>query len=463
MAEDNTARQRYISRATPSLDLGSRGGENDPLTELARLIGQTNPFGEQQQRTPRPSGRDHEWPGSPSMAPAQSYAQPLPLAARYDDGYQDDGAYDTQPQSYSPPPPASAYTEHQDAQYDPHTQYGQGEPAAPYYGDNGQLSADDPYAQQQYDYQEPPKRRSGLITVVAVAALALVGTGGAYAYRTFFSVSAPGVPPIIKADAGPNKVVPTTQQSADAGANKQIYDRVGAGGQAEKIISREEQPVDVKPANTRPAYVPANGGSGGAASAVTGQATSWPNPPGATVVAPAPGNQSEPRKVRTVTIRPDQPGSTPQPPAQAPARNAATDLAPPSAPAARSQLAAPARSSNAPLSLTPQGGERTASADPRAVTARAAPVQTTGSNGSGYVVQLSAQKTEEEASAAFRSAQSRHPNLLGSRQLILRRKEIAGKGTFYGAQVGPFASRDEAAQLCESLKSAGGACMVQKN
>ena len=85
------------------------------------------------------------------------------------------------------------------------------------------------------------------------------------------------------------------------------------------------------------------------------------------------------------------------------------------------------------------------------------------SGGGSYVVQLSAQKTEEEASAAFRSAQARYPSLLGSRQLILRKKEIAGKGTFYGAQVGPFASRDGANQLCEELKSAGGTCMVQKN
>jgi len=53
--------------------------------------------------------------------------------------------------------------------------------------------------------------------------------------------------------------------------------------------------------------------------------------------------------------------------------------------------------------------------------------------------------------------------LLGDRQLIVRRKEIAGKGTFYGAQVGPFASREDANQLCEGLKSAGGTCIVQRN
>ncbi|MGZ8330548.1 MAG: SPOR domain-containing protein [Rhodoplanes sp.] len=28
---------------------------------------------------------------------------------------------------------------------------------------------------------------------------------------------------------------------------------------------------------------------------------------------------------------------------------------------------------------------------------------------------------------------------------------------------GPFASREEAVQLCESLKSAGGSCFVERN
>jgi hypothetical protein len=300
-----------------------------------------------------------------------------------------------------------------------------------------------------------------LITVAAVAGLALLGTGGAFAYRTFFNGGAPTVPPLIKAESGPNKVVPVSQTN-DAGANKQIYDRVGSGGQAEKIVSREEQPMDVKPANTRPAYVPANNGGANTVPPVNGQApTAWPNPPGATVMPPAPGNQTEPRKVRTVTIRPDGQGAASPPPATVPSRGGATDLAPPSPPPAARAQQVPARASgNAPLSLTPQGAERTASADPRAAVRAPA---TTASSGGGYVVQLSAQKTEEDASAAFRSVQSRHPGLLGSRQLLLRRKDIPGKGTFYGAQVGPFASREDAIQLCESLKSAGSTCLVQKN
>jgi cell division septation protein DedD len=81
----------------------------------------------------------------------------------------------------------------------------------------------------------------------------------------------------------------------------------------------------------------------------------------------------------------------------------------------------------------------------------------------GYVVQLSAQRSQEEAVASFQSFQGRYPSLLGGQQMIIRRKEIEGKGTFFGAQAGPFASQAEAAQLCSQLKAAGAPCMVQKN
>jgi hypothetical protein len=463
MADDNALRRGYpFSRSNP--EPAPRQSETDPLSELARLIGQTKPFGEQ----PRASGRDREWPGAATATTA------MPLGADYRDDlprYEPDQGYDA-PQGHDHPDQHHGYTDQ--PPYDAQTDYGQPDMQAPYYGDNGELAPEDPYAQQQYADEEPPRRRrSGLITVAAVVALAMLGTAGAYGYRTFFSGGAPGVPPLIKADAGPNKVA-ASQQSGDGGNSKQIYDRVGGGGQ-EKIVSREEQPVDVKPANARPAYVPGSSPGAPSVAAAAQMAPAWPNPPGATVQQSAPqqgASPTEPRKVRTVTIRPDQPAGAPpastMPPAAAPraAAPAAESAAPAPAaapPAPRQQVQpVPRAASNGPLSLTPQGAaaQRSASAEPRVTATAPSPV---ASGGGSYVVQLSAQKTEEEASAAFRAAQARYPQLLGNRQLIVRRKEIAGKGTFYGAQVGPFASRDGATQLCEDLKSAGGSCLVQKN
>ena len=46
---------------------------------------------------------------------------------------------------------------------------------------------------------------------------------------------------------------------------------------------------------------------------------------------------------------------------------------------------------------------------------------------------------------------------------MVRRADLGSKGIFYRAMVGPFASREEAVQLCSSLKSAGGDCVVQAN
>src|SRR5262249_38969537 len=111
---------------------------------------------------------------------------------------------------------------------------------------------DDPYAyqddQDQDGYEDEPeepeqKRRGGLLMVVAVLALAVIGTGAAFAYRTYMGSSRSGEPPIIKADNTPTKVMPTPQDSGG-----KLPDRLATGDQTEKIVPREEAPVDV---NTR--------------------------------------------------------------------------------------------------------------------------------------------------------------------------------------------------------------------
>ena len=87
----------------------------------------------------------------------------------------------------------------------------------------------------------PAKRRGGIATVAAVLALAVVGTGAAFAYRTY--VGTPrngGEPPIIKADTSPTKIVPA---SAEAAAK--VPDRLASSDGTEKIVPREEAPVDV--------------------------------------------------------------------------------------------------------------------------------------------------------------------------------------------------------------------------
>jgi cell division septation protein DedD len=166
------------------------------------------------------------------------------------------------------------------------------------------------------------------------------------------------------------------------------------------------------------------------------------------------GAANKPKKVKTVTIRPE--GGEPADAAPAPAAAASRAAVPGTpAPARTARPAAPTSSGSEPQATAPRA------APARSQTALAVPPPRP--SGGNYVVQLSAQKTQEDAQASFRAMQAKYPSVLSGRQPIIRRKEQPGKGVYFGAQVGPFASREEATQLCEELKAAGGSCFVQRN
>ncbi len=331
-------------------------------------------------------------------------------------------------------------------------------------------------------YDDAPQggRRRGLITVAAVFMLAVVGTAGAFGYRTWFGgPSVKPAPAVIRASAEPAKVAPPAP-AVDPNANKISYDRFGDRGQNEKVVLREEKPVDIRDATRT--------GSAMSTVPLPSQQASAATPHGGT----PPSVLTDPKRVRTVTIRPDAPDNsiarppmvTQQAPA-APVRQAAVapssaplDLANPASPPQQARAAvrqtpppavrpAPApASANAPLSLAPENaplpppGTARAAAPTRVASAPAAP--TASGNGS-YLVQVSSQRSEADAQAAFRSVKSKYSSVLGDRQPVIRRADLAGKGTYYRAMVGPFTTRDQAIQLCSSLKAAGGDCVVQAN
>ncbi len=354
---------------------------------------------------------------------------------------------------------------------------------------------DQGYEPEDYE-DEAPKRRSGLVMVAALFGLVVLGTAGAFAYRTMFGNSMlPSLPPIIKADTGPNKIVPTAAPGAtQAGAG-------AGGGSGEKLVSREEKPVDVPaPVNTAPRVVstipvfpaPDTQGAGMASMApgMTAPVTPTPvapptgpaGPPlptAAAAVPAAPVTTPEPKKIHTVAIRPDQMGGTDAPaaaPASPPPRVvAAPSSAPrPASPPAMGQPAPQRASANAPLSIVPTQGEalvapvrttRSAVAQPTAISPAApAPAAAPApSAGVGYTVQVTSQRSEAEAQSAFRALSAKFPGQLGNQQPIIRRADLGDKGVFYRALVGPYASMEQAAGVCSSLKAAGGTCIVQRN
>jgi hypothetical protein len=79
----------------------------------------------------------------------------------------------------------------------------------------------------------------------------------------------------------------------------------------------------------------------------------------------------------------------------------------------------------------------------------------------GAFVQVSSQRSEPEARAAYQSLQEKFQSILGERNAIIRRFDFGERGIIYRVLVGPFISA-EASELCSRLKAAGGQCLLQR-
>jgi SPOR domain len=447
-------------------------GEADPLAELARLIGQTDPFamGRANQRVqPRSVEREeyqepeveHDEPAAelpPWMqranqqpeVPPEDYPSPVHPLRRYATPLA------TPATDYDQPPldDDAGEQELDPARYD-EALYGQLGPSDEEPAQH-LVYRDDPYTYQDSEEpEEPVRRRGGLFTAVMVLALAVVGTGAAFAYRTYVVVPRSGEPPIIKADNTPTKVVPA---SADASAK--VVDRLAAGDGTEKIVPREEAPVDINAkAAPRVVLAPMNPNQAPPVNTVPAAAAAPAIAPNGTLP------NSEPRRIKTLTVRGDQtdaaatPVTAPPPAATKPAA-AARAAAPKNPPSSANA------SANAPLSLSPQAAQPAPAPEPRTPVAANNPVEAAPASpaaGGGYVVQVSSQRNEADAQASYKALQGKFPAVLGSHSPLIKRADLGDKGIYYRAMVGPFGTPEEASQLCGSLKTAGGQCVVQRN
>jgi len=409
---------------------------NDPLAELARLIGQSDPFTDLTKRKPFDAVRKDdrpapEWLARPvppehddheaQPAPRQAYAQPAYRApvqhdphAVESDAHAETGDYAEDVGGYDHHPP--------DDRYRVALPTGQYEPDA-YYAEDGHMP---PHAGASVTH----RRRGAFVTVAAVVGLAVIGTAGAFGYRVFTSGgSAPANPPVIKADPTPPKTVPAPAPATTASVDKPIQDRVGAPAAPERVVPREEQPVSLP---TGPAPAPRVTAPQPSAQAVA-----------PLVSPPPPTSANEPKKVKTVTIRQDNSG----------ADSAAMAAAPAAAPPAQTRT--PAAKQPGPMAIAPS--------DPSSRTKTASRTPPAQAAGGAYSVQLSAQKTEDDARASYQVLQQKYPSVLSGREPIIRRAELGQSGTWYRVHVGSFATYDQATALCNNLKDAGGQCIVQKN
>jgi hypothetical protein len=344
------------------------------------------------------------------------------------------------------PADGAGHDDHADSQgyaqahADADSQAPQADPAYSEYPEGGEYAEGEyePDADYEYDAdseEEHPvslKRRNTTKIVIAVLALAVFGSAAAFGYRTVFKGGAAGPTPIIRADTSPTKVMPV---ASDAAGMKPINERLGDGS-GERLVRRDEDPADLRiPSRTAAAGVV------GPAGPLAGSGVPPATVPASGQAAAGPVSLTEPKRVHTVTIRADQ-GAPPDRAAPPAAR----------APTQRQAAAVPTSPAAPPMAITPDAPPARIPPSPAAPRAN---------EGGGWVVQLSAQKSEAEAQAAFRSAQTKYA-ALSSRAPLIRRKDTE-RGVFYAAQVGPFGSKGDADQMCQSLKSVGGDCFVQRN
>jgi hypothetical protein len=476
---------------------GPARSESDPLAELARLIGQNDPFagagraGPKVQVPPRaapaapepvraaelPSndplaaagpppwmqqrgGRPEAPRQQPQPAPEQNFQEPVHPVHRY-------GA------AAQPAPQREAFEEPAFAEDDGHDEPSRYDDALFGQVDQGgqdfqrqQGYADDPYAFEEEDGyddgedEDHNKRGGGFAKVLMVLTLAVVGTGGAFAYRAYVGSPQNGDPPIIRADNSPTKIMPSP---ADGGSK--VPDRLGMTDRTEKMVSREEAPVDINSRSVGPRVVFPQGAQGAnpnppPAPPMNVAANDPPPPMSAPPVGASPPSSGtmangEPRRIKTLSVRGDQADTAaPAVPAAQPMTRSMAAAKPGKKPPASANASA-----DAPMSISPQG-TAPAAAESRMASTSAADTGVTPTN--GYLVQVSSQRSETDAQTSYRSLQTKFPDVLGQRQPVIKRADLGEKGIYYRAMVGPFGTPDEAVQLCNSLKTAGGQCVVQK-
>lgn len=434
-------------------DTAPKPGKPDPLAELARIVGQDDPF------RALLAARDG---GRPAEAPAAVPAHDLGWSAR------------TEPRFAAEEPvrttPADAFDQYLASVERDMPSYEAGDAAT---------EADESYDDARSLRRAAPRRR--FASVGAGLAVVAVAVTGALTYKGLHGGKAGGVP-IVQADTTPLKVAPKVADGVEIpDQNRQIYERNAASKESGqiKVVNREEQPLDVAEAAR------AAGGT--------------PSAQGTTPGSGPFDAFGEPRKVRTVSVKPEAPpapppqaepapspvptmvlpgtdtAATPEPAvAAAPAPVAAPNAAKPAKPVRQadaspvpSALPVAAEPVAKPVPAAKKAPQRIASVAPDALTAASpettqatsAPLDTT-SPVSGFSVQLGVRNSASDAHTAFRQLQAKYSLLAGKPELI-RQAEVNGK-TLFRVRVGPL-SKEAASSLCTSLQGEGGQCYVARN
>jgi hypothetical protein len=323
---------------------------------------------------------------------------------------------------------------------------------------------------------EEIRSRRPLYLMAAMIVAGIIGIGASFGFKG--AVSPQDEIATIRAADGPAKILPETAP----GTEIPDQDASIRGGSPQQppvaVVNNVEQPADL----TAPANLPETQANPPRAIAgLTTGAASVPVPAPPAQAQPQPTAEPlsiadliEPKKVKTVSVRPD--GTLL--PNDAPPQVTATAVPVPAArPTAASMAKAATPKSAARVATTPKPAadtngnpqprtsvaakaKRADVADARDQAAAAGAPQP-GSAGS-FAVQLAAPGTEQEArETEVRLMQKFGAELAGFHTSI--HKAAVGGKPVYRVRVAGFPSRDEAIALCQKVQSGGGNCFVAKN
>lgn len=446
----------------------------DPLAELARLVGKDDPFRTARQPTSNVARFPHRQPVEEpeaydeyqdyDHAHGQHQDFEAPLRGSLDEHHHYDAAHDdlhfpavdNTPEAFEPAlgyPTANARGEAPPLNADLWA-----EGALPQSGPTGDLfqGNDEPAAEKRAP-------RHTMVVLAAVVALTAGGLGATFLMRDGSGMHlGNGTPPTILAADTPARVQsPDMTNGTNADGNTALLEKTGSDKvDNAKVVSNDEQPVDL---NQLPKT-----GSGQAVNAGQG-ASSSPFP--------------EPRKVKTVLIRPDGSvvGEAPQASAAAPETPvgmvlpAAAGGPTPAVESAATEPKASTPKSTARVSSTPSSqaggasGTKPAAAAPRpaanpvAVAAAEADDETAtvAATPGTWSVQLAAPPSEREAKEMSARLQKKFSSELGGLKPGIVKAEKEGKA-LYRVRVSNL-SQSDASALCARLKAGGGSCFAVRN
>lgn len=283
-----------------------------------------------------------------------------------------------------------------------------------------------------------------LAVLTGVVSLAIVGAF-IWSGRDRAGPEKSAQPPLIRADEGPIRVPPEDPGGMDIPhRDKLVYRRLpgeGEDSRMERLLPPPEEPLP--PPAAQPAHEPDTSASLSGAAVDDGEADA------------APANDG--RGASASLFAPPAAGSAPRSTEAPPPRPPRDTSASASAHAADEQGAGV----GAPRPLFPPGtGASTGASAPPLGAAPSQPSPPSTPAGGGYMVQLLAVGSVDQAQAAWSRLAGRNADILGGLSPSYVRADLGTRGVIYRLRAGPVGGETSARTLCAELSARNVDCVI---